>query len=175
MNEKQFYVISVLSLATVVALAVLGEYFQSVSLLFNVMLTVLGVIAGILTSLYFAKQQESENLGRFASLAFRLSTDVYDSLTDTITSIQESGTETSTVDSHVYSVRLEELANKLHLIQRFAITANNNWKHLLPPEEQNELSRKETTIALVPLSSDHQVRIKERKVPYSDESQRGTP
>ena len=66
MNEKQFYTIVILSLVTTVILAVLGEYFQSVSLLFNVMLAIIGVIAGIITSLYFAKQSERENMGKFA-------------------------------------------------------------------------------------------------------------
>lgn len=165
MNEKSFYFISIVSLITVVTLAVLGEYYGSVSLLFNVMLTAIGVIAGILTSLYFAKQQERENLGKYASSAYRLSTNVYDSLTDVITSIEKSRNTETLNKPETYSIRLEEVANKLRIIQRFALSANDNWRDVLPPKELNELRAKEATVALVPLSSDRKLRITEEKVP----------
>ncbi len=168
MKDKQFYLISVLSLAMVVGLAILSLFFESFNLLFNVLLTVIGLVGGILTSLYFAKQQERENLGKFASLAYRLSIDIHDSLTDTISSIEQSRAGLNSKSNRIYTVRLEEIEKKLGIIRKFALTANNNWRHLLPPEELHELKQKETTVALMPLSERHQVRIREQRVPLQN-------
>lgn len=168
MEEKSFYIVSISSLLTTIGLAILGEYYKSVEFLFNVMLTLVGVLAGILTSLFFSKQQERENLSKYASSAYRLSSSVYSNLTDIIESIEKITSNRNT-ENEILLIRLEEMENKLRMVNKTAIAANDNWREFLPKDVQTELltleaKTKERTKSIVPLSEKNTLVITKKEI-----------
>jgi hypothetical protein len=131
------------------------------------MLTLVGVLAGILTSLFFSKQQERENLGNYASSAYRLSSNIYDNLTNIIKSIEKI-TESKNTENEILLVRLEEIENKLKMVSQMAIAANDNWREFLPKDTQSVLRRlkeDEYTSTTYQLSEENSVVITKKEIP----------
>jgi len=164
MTEKRFFLLALVSICAAVVIAVLGEFFQAANLLFNILLALAGVVGGYLTSSYFDKKAERQNLGRYASAGLRLSVDIYDSLKEILEGIEElrksidDGTSLSKRD---VNLMFDVIAGKISVLQRFSLSANNQWRDVLPPEQIVELSRRERTLEL---SEDWEVQITEEKL-----------
>jgi hypothetical protein len=163
MTDKRFYGLALISLAAMVTMAFLGAFLESIGLLFNVLLTVIGIIAGYLTNHYFAAKSERQNLGRYASAGNRLSLDIYDSLKGILEEIEKMKISSSDSDDlpkrHV-DLMLDRISGELQVLQRFSLLANNQWRDVLPPDRLLELSNREKRIAL---SEDREVQITEVK------------
>jgi hypothetical protein len=151
MIDKRVQRIGLIGLLGLMAAILAGVYFQSFDLLLNILLSVSGILIGIITNAHFAERSEKQNLGRYASTAHRLSVDIYDSLNETIEKIEDlqKGVENQdgVTNTDVYSM-LEIISGKLRIIQRFSLSANSTWKEVLPPDELVALSKREQRIGL---------------------------
>ena len=162
MTEKQFFWLTMVSLCAIVVIAFLGEFFQAVSLLSNILLAVAGIVGGYLTSSYFDKKAERQNLGKFASVGLRLSVDIYDSLGEVLEEI-DNLTKSANANEEELSTRnlnllLDAIAGRISVLRRFSLSANNQWKDMLPPEQLLELKKRGRVIDL---SEDWEVQITE--------------
>lgn len=145
MTDKRFNGLSILFVITLIVLAILGESFKSASLLFNVLLAVIGILAGYLTSHYFAKMSERQNLGKVASAGHRLSLEVYDALKDIDTQIESlkgALDDTAHLSKQEVTLMLATIASGLRVLQRMSLSANTQWRDALPPEEASEVDRR---------------------------------
>jgi len=161
MTERRFYWLASVSLIALVIMTILGAAFDSVTWLFEVSLAVTGILAGLLTSSYYHKKSEQQSLGKYASAGLRLSFDIYDSLNEIIETIEE--LRESTHDGGRFSKRdmslmFDIISGELRVLQRFALSANNQWSEVLPTEQLQELRKRERIIAL---SEDRELQITE--------------
>src|SRR5258706_8122502 len=150
MTERTIIFLAVLSLIAAIVLGILGEFFRSASLLFSVLLSVIGIVAGFFISKYFDRRSEQQNLGKLASAGYRLTLDIYDSLSQIKEKIEETKLN---ANKKGYSKRelnllLDCLTMQLLLIQRFSFAANNQWRDVLPPDQKSELNERQQVISL---------------------------
>jgi hypothetical protein len=163
MSERRYFQLSVTALVVAVIMALLGAQFESWSLLFNVLLAVIGLVAGFLINGYFAGKSEKQNLGKYASAGYRLSVDIHDSLNEILADIETmksfgAGIQEATVD--IVGYRFEIVAAKLRVLRRFALSANGQWRDVLPDSQLSELQKREK---LIDLSEDSQLIISEER------------
>lgn len=89
MTDRHFFWLVVASLVAIVVMALLGMVFQSLGLLFDILLAAVGIVAGYLTSSYFDKRAGKQNLGLYASAGYRLSGDIHKSVCEIIEKTKE--------------------------------------------------------------------------------------
>lgn len=161
MTETRFFILSLFALVFLVAVAVLGEFLEAFTLLSNLLLAVSGILGGFLASSYLHKKSEEQNLGRSASMAFRLSVDIYDTLKDILQKVNDLRStlpEEGSLESEKVGLMFDVISGKIEVLQRFSLSANTQWKEYLPPEELLELGKRVRTIHL---SEDWEVKISE--------------
>ena len=156
MTDRRFFWLIVASLLAILILAVLGVLFESFALLFNVLLAIVGILAGYLTSSHFAQKAERQNLGLFASAGYRLSTDIHDSVTEIIEKVEELkdvAVDGSKLSQKDVNLMLEIVSGKLKVLQRISLSANKQWRDVLPSEQ----------LRTVELSNEREIQIIEEK------------
>ncbi len=143
MTEKRFYSLAGIALIAMIAITFLGEYFSSVSLLFNILLAFVGVVAGFLTNQYFAEKSDKQNLGKHAFSGYRMSGDISTSIDEIIKSIEGlKGTvdDTSRLSKKEVGLMFDVVTGQLAMLQRISLLANSQWKDVLPKEEQRTIN-----------------------------------
>jgi len=117
----------------------------------EVALALAGIVAGYFVSMYFSKKSEAQNLGRYARVGLRLTSDVYQGLDDAIKKIDElKNLPDAGSDDHKSSwpLMLDIIAGRLREIQRSALSSNEQWKDLLPPNQLVKLHTQKQIIGL---------------------------
>lgn len=136
MADRKFYIICSVFIIIMLSCTILGALYEKLDILFNILLTVLGTIAGFIINRFFAQKSERHNLGNLATSGYRLSIGVYEDLKDTLLLIERLKT-----DNELNNARLEIIAEKLKVIQRFAYSANLQWKDTLPENLSIDLNK----------------------------------
>jgi hypothetical protein len=144
-NDRRFLFLSWTALVAFVVTAALATAFSSVAILFSTLLCAIGIYAGYLCTIYVTRKSADASLTRYASAGHRLSLDVHDALQEVLAVLAKGQGER---DIARLRVHVEVAKQKLMTVQRFALSSNQQWEEMLPPEKINETRQRETRLPL---------------------------
>jgi hypothetical protein len=144
-SDRRFLYLSWTALAAFVVTSALAAVFNSVAILFNTLLCAIGVYAGYLCTAYVTRRSADAGLTSYASAGHRLSLDVYDDLQD-IQVLLAKGRKSEDVAAIHQCVEIAK--EKLITLQRFALSSNQQWEEMLPPEKIKQTRERETKLPL---------------------------
>jgi hypothetical protein len=144
-SDRRFLLLAWTALVAFVTIAVLATAYSSVTILFSTLLCAIGIYAGYLCTIYIARKSTDISLTRYASAGHRLSLDVHDALQEVVDTLRKTQ---GTRDANTLRVRIEVAMQKLITIQRFALSSNQQWEEMLPPDKIRETRERETRLPL---------------------------
>lgn len=157
MSDRRFLYLSWTALVAFIVTSALAAAFNSVAVLFNTLLCAIGVYAGYLCTAYVTRKSTDAGLTTYASAGHRLSLDVYDNL-QAIQVLLAKGQKSEDLAAlrHYVDVAKE----KLTTVQTFALSSNQQWEEMLPPEKIKQTRERETKL---PLQSGRTLVVKEQE------------
>lgn len=161
MIDKRFTWLVLASLIVIVIVAFVEQARASYNLILNILLTVAGIVAGYITSYYFERRSQVRQLGEYAAAGYRLSIDLYDSLSEIVEEIEELKQTSGGGDDMpgpATGMAFDTISGRLKILQRFALSANSQWRQMLPEDKLLGLRKRER---IFELSEDREIQITE--------------
>lgn len=179
MSSKTFFtfLFSFIFLLSIIGFLIYwGEQNQSYTLLSSLLIALISIISGGVISYYISSKASAQDLGKYATSALRLSTNIYDGLGECIRRIEQLKSETNekeSIPTNQVRLMLDSIEGMLKLMQTLSLSANDNWRDVLPKEQLEELlKRKELVeqkmIREQTLSSSRQLQTTKRTIKLQD-------
>ena len=156
MSDRHFFWLLAGSLAAVVVMALLGVLFQSLGLILDILLALVGVVAGYLISSYFDSRARKQNLGLHASSGYRISSDVNVALGEIIDKtgeLKELVADESRISKRNVLLMLDVISGKLEVLRHVSLSAAIQWTDVMSSEQKRQLE----------ISNERDVRLIEEK------------